>query len=250
MAWSISLLATALTGACDDGDAADGEDSRAASARDASTDAHSSDAGLVDSSAANAAAADGVGAPKVTRLAVVTLVAGADDSSTGYLRFVPTSEISGTELKLEQARELAGNADVWILGKHAFVSTGDAPVVTKYEIKDNDELREIGSLGFENYGVADAAFWNNTFVSETKAYLTGTSASELIVWNPTAQASSCARCPRPARNRPRARAVSATCLIRALAEPGRTRCQRRSHHRQKLPESLQLFPRWIEEGST
>jgi len=178
-----SLWALSWTSACEDDDAGAGDASGAVE----EADAGSGDAGRV--APEPDAAADGGGAtasaPAPSRLAIVTSVASAEDSANGYLLFVPPSALDGDELILDDARELAGNSDVWILGTHAYVASGDAPVVTKYEVKENNELRELGSVSFENYGVSDAAFWNNTFVSETKAYLTGANAAELIVWNPT-----------------------------------------------------------------
>jgi hypothetical protein len=192
--WAVGLWAAAWASACEDDDAGAGQGSEAASESDAGPDAAGGDAGrgaaqadssVSDAGAAEAPAADGGEAPELSHLALFTLVSNADDTSSGYLRVVKTSEINGDELDLAQAREFPGNADLWISGKHAYVTDGDAPAITKHEISDSYELREVGSVSFENYGVADAAFWNNAVVSETKAYLTGTSASELIVWNPT-----------------------------------------------------------------
>jgi len=183
--WAAGLLTLSLGSACEDDDAAAGEESGAV----AESDAGSGDAGRAapDASAGpgDKPAADGGAPAQPTRLAIVTSVANADNTSNGYLLIVPPTALNGDELALDDAREFSGNSDVWILGKHAYVASGDAPAVTKYEVKENNELREVGRVSFENYGVADAAFWNNTFVSETKAYLSGTNASELIVWNPT-----------------------------------------------------------------
>ncbi|HTU58187.1 MAG TPA: hypothetical protein VMF89_07130, partial [Polyangiales bacterium] len=185
-----SLLTLCWAGACEDdtGAAAGAVTEKDAGSGDAGHQEHEADAGT-DASASpsptDEPAADGGTTAQPTRVAIVTSVANADNTSNGYLLIVPPSALNGDELSLDDAREFAGNSDVWIMGKHAYVASGDAPAVTKYEVQENNELREVGSVSFENFGVSDAAFWNNTFVSETKAYLSGTDASELIVWNPT-----------------------------------------------------------------
>jgi hypothetical protein len=187
--WAASLLTMSWVSACEDDDQGAAKGSGAVSERDAgSGDAAAWEPTVADSGTAAEPAADsGSSGSKaaLTHLALFTLVASTDDSSSGYLRVVKTSELDGSELDLAEAREFAGgSADLWILGEHAYVTNGDAPVIAKYEIDAQHALREVGSISFENYGVSDAAFWNNAVVSDTKAYLTGTNASELVVWNP------------------------------------------------------------------
>lgn len=56
------------------------------------------------------------------------------------------------------------------------------PTVWRFTIDDDGRSVDEGIIDFGNY-VNDANFYNQTLVSETKAYLIGE--GEYIVWNPT-----------------------------------------------------------------
>jgi hypothetical protein len=124
------------------------------------------------------------GAKVSRRFAIGSLVTNADSSESGVLKFLPTTELNGAKVDLKSGREFGGSADVWVIGKSIYVSSGNRPSVTRYEGTTESALVEKGSVSFDNYGIEMAAFWGNTFVSPTKAYMAN-GATELIVWNPT-----------------------------------------------------------------
>lgn len=102
-----------------------------------------------------------------------------DSGSTTYVRVFSKFE---EELDLKTAREFSGWADLGTSGKYLFVSSGEGPTVERFTINGAGELEEAGKINFGNH-VQDASFYNQTIVSETKAYLVGD--GEYIVWNPT-----------------------------------------------------------------
>lgn len=116
--------------------------------------------------------------------AIGSLVTDPNGDSSGYLKLVSSLDRGGERLELDDAREFAGQSDIWVEGGSVFVASGDEPSITKYDVSNEGELRERGTISFSNYGIASAAFWNNAFVSDRKAYMQN-SVSEYIVWNPS-----------------------------------------------------------------
>ncbi len=102
-----------------------------------------------------------------------------DSGSTTYVRVFSEFE---DELDLKTAREFPGWADLGTSGKYLFVSSGEGPTVERFTIGSAGGLEAAGKIDFGNH-VQDASFYNQTIVSETKAYLVGD--GEYIVWNPT-----------------------------------------------------------------
>ncbi|MET0339445.1 MAG: hypothetical protein ABW252_00505 [Polyangiales bacterium] len=117
------------------------------------------------------------------RFAIGSSVSDAD-SETGYLKFLPSLELGGGTVDLRSGREFGGSSDVWALGKSIYIASGDQPTITRYEGESETTLAARGTVSFASHGISSAAFWNNTFVSPTKAYMAN-GASNLIVWNPT-----------------------------------------------------------------
>lgn len=111
-----------------------------------------------------------------------SLVSG-QDTSNDYLLLVPTLDHQGEKLNLEDGREFSGQSDLAAYDGSLLVSSGDAPEIVKYEVDDNRSLNELEKVSFASYGLASAAFWNNQFVSSTKAYMLN-GAAEVVVWNP------------------------------------------------------------------
>jgi hypothetical protein len=113
---------------------------------------------------------------------VGTLVFSAEVSND-YLLLEPNLNFGGGELTLNDAVEFSGQADLAAHEGTVLVASGDEPRITKYEVKADLALSEVGSFSFANYGLTSAAFWNNQFVAKDKAYMVN-GFSELIIWNP------------------------------------------------------------------
>src|SRR5690606_22552002 len=50
---------------------------------------------------------------------------------------------------------------------------------------EGGRLVEDGSVSFASYGLSGAALYNNTRISDTKAYMTNAAMREDVVWNPS-----------------------------------------------------------------
>lgn len=107
----------------------------------------------------------------------------ASDVSSDYLLLVPDLELGGAKLDLDLAREFSGQSDLAVHEGAVLVASGEEPAIVKFTVDDARQLSRVAEVNFANYGIASAAFWNNQFVAEDKAYLVN-GASELIVWNP------------------------------------------------------------------
>ncbi len=106
------------------------------------------------------------------------------DGSNAYLRLVDELDLEGGEVSLDEAREFPGLADIATHAGSVLVASGDAPTITRFDVSETRTLEEAGRVSFASYGLASAAFWNNQFVSEERAYMVNGSA-EIIVWNPS-----------------------------------------------------------------
>jgi hypothetical protein len=110
------------------------------------------------------------------------VVATAISDDTGANTYVKVFSQFEPELDLSTAREFPGWSDMGIVGRYLFVSSGEAPTVSRFVLNEHDALVPDGEIGFGNY-VDDANLYNQTLVSETKALLLGE--NEYIVWNPS-----------------------------------------------------------------
>ncbi|MET0343074.1 MAG: hypothetical protein ABW252_18850 [Polyangiales bacterium] len=105
-------------------------------------------------------------------------------SPEGTTAYVSILRSTGPQtIDYAKAIELAGWGDLWVHEGRIYLSSGDGPVITRYELGDDDSLKETGKIGFADYGVTDAAFYMNTFVAPDKAYILN-SAFEYVIWNP------------------------------------------------------------------
>lgn len=111
--------------------------------------------------------------------ALGTLVFGAEGTSS-YVRLLDS--LSPGSVSLDQAREFAGTADLWVHDGQVFVAEGESLRVTKFAVEAG-QLVPVQSLSFAAYGLTSLGFWLNRFVGPSKAYLFN-GASEAIVWNP------------------------------------------------------------------
>lgn len=106
-----------------------------------------------------------------------------DSGTSSYLRLVDSLDLEGSEVSLDNARELPGDSDIAVYGGMILVSSGDAPTITKYEITSDATLQEVDQVSFVNFGASSAAFYHNQMVSSDKAYLVN-GAAQIIIWNP------------------------------------------------------------------
>lgn len=113
------------------------------------------------------------------KLYAIATAVSDDTSANTYVKVFSEFE---EELDLSEAREFPGWSDMGVVGPYVFVSSGESPTVWRFRVGTDGELIDDGKIGFGNF-VDDANFYNQTLVSETKAYLIGT--NEYIVWNPS-----------------------------------------------------------------
>lgn len=117
--------------------------------------------------------------------AIWTLVTQQEESNA-YLKLVDDLALDGEQVALDDAREFSGQSDIAMFGEGLLVASGDAPTISRYEVDDDLQLEPSASdarVNFTSYGLASAAFWNNQFVADDKAYMLN-GAAEIVVWNP------------------------------------------------------------------
>jgi len=116
------------------------------------------------------------------KYAISTVVTGPNSSRTGYVTVLDSLAPQG-KLPLSKAREFPGAADMWVYQGSVFVSGGDSPTITKFTVADDGSLVQQAALSFAAYGITNSAFWFNTFISPTKAYMVN-GTSQYVIWNP------------------------------------------------------------------
>ena len=104
--------------------------------------------------------------------------------NTGFVSLLSSLQPSEEELALANAYEFPGLGYAWVIGDRVYVSGGDSPTITRYDVSPEGRLVEDETLSFGAFGVTDSAFWNNVVVDENKAYV-NVASSQLVVWNPT-----------------------------------------------------------------
>lgn len=114
--------------------------------------------------------------------ALMINVYGVDESRTVYIYLSDTLDITPT---LDQALEVPGVGNFAAIGGRLFISSGDAPVITEYEISPDLAFQKRRSVSFAAYPLDDNAnFFYQFIVDERTAILPFDGASR-IVWNPT-----------------------------------------------------------------
>ena len=104
--------------------------------------------------------------------------------NTGFVSLFGSLRPSQDELSLENAYEFPGLADAWVIGERVYVSGGDSPTITRYDVSSDAGLVEGVTLSFANFGVDNTAFWHNHIVDENKAYV-ALADRQLVIWNPS-----------------------------------------------------------------
>ncbi|MFP2932559.1 hypothetical protein ACLESO_46920 [Pyxidicoccus sp. 3LG] len=119
--------------------------------------------------------------------AVITQVSSSTDPQS-YVVLTDTVEHTAP-LSLENAVEIPGRALGSGVAKEGtlYVSSSSGARVTRYELQDDNTLKETGSVSFEGRGVNSIGEYQHQFqyVSATKAYYFDGRTAQIIVWNPT-----------------------------------------------------------------
>jgi hypothetical protein len=84
---------------------------------------------------------------------------------------------------LGKAREFPGAADIWVHEGALFLASDEDVTVTRFTF-DGKALVEGARVSFAQLGLKSVGFWNNVFISATKAYMLN-GPDEYVVWNPT-----------------------------------------------------------------
>lgn len=105
-----------------------------------------------------------------------TIVFGAEGENT-YVSLL--DDLDMDEIDLERSIEFPGWSGVWAESGKLFVSSGDAPEMTRYTVESSTEVSRDDTISFANEG---AAYAESEFISSTKAYVF---AEDAVIWNPT-----------------------------------------------------------------
>lgn len=129
-----------------------------------------------------ASCSEGGGSPTGGDFLTSSVVFGTDTETT-YIATL--QDVAPQTVDYTKALEKNGWSDVMVTGRMAFVTDGEAPVLTRYAVSDDGVLVEDGRLSFANYAVTSVSGSNTLIVDETKAYVVVTAERQVIVWNPT-----------------------------------------------------------------
>lgn len=116
------------------------------------------------------------------RFVLSTIVTG-DEGDNSYVSVLSSLDRGGARVPLDSAREFPGTSDLWVRAGKVYVASGDEPSITRYSVGTDGDLVEEETLSFAAQGVQSAAFWNNTFISDERAYMAN-GVSEYVIWNP------------------------------------------------------------------
>lgn len=179
---AISFLAiTGLLVGCSDTADEPSQDKREARPSKDPKGKSSADAGATDGDAGSKP-----GSSDAALYALTTQVIGQEATdSNSYI--VLTSRLD-RELSLDDALEVSGRA-LGVgpeEGGAVFVTGGEAPTVTRYDLNDADELVKRESLSFQGKGVAQIGEYGGqfVFVDDDKGYFFDGSTAQVVVWNP------------------------------------------------------------------
>lgn len=111
--------------------------------------------------------------------ALVSYVIGTDGTNT-YVNLLTSLDVSDVDVK--QGREFPGSAGAGVTSGKLFVSSGDAPTTTRFDVK-GAAWTEEATVSFGKYG-SSAPLFTNGFVSPTKAYM-AFDVTQRAVWDPS-----------------------------------------------------------------
>lgn len=103
------------------------------------------------------------------------------DGATTYVHVM--DHIESGELDFADAAEFPGWSDMKVHGGRVFVSSGEAPTVQRFSVRDDGELVDEGTISFAAYST-DASMYAQIFVSEDEALLLADTGN-FVFWNPS-----------------------------------------------------------------
>jgi len=112
--------------------------------------------------------------------ALMTQVYDADDRNVYVL---VTNTLDPSDVSLRGAREYPGVANLEAVGGRLMISSGEAPIITSFEIGDDLAWTEVGQISFQAYGLSDANFFGHFVIDEHTTYLPF-ERTKRILWNP------------------------------------------------------------------
>ncbi|WP_394824529.1 MxcI [Pendulispora albinea] len=102
------------------------------------------------------------------------------DSGTTYINLFDSPDITSVDFK--QAREFHGVVGAEALDGKLFVSSGDAPIVTRFGVTDDKVWKEDGSINFATYA-SKITLSSNAFGQSKKGYM-ALNVVDRLVWEP------------------------------------------------------------------
>lgn len=114
--------------------------------------------------------------------ALVSYVIGPEGTNT-YVNLLTSLDVSDVDVL--KGREFPGSAGAGVSSGKLFVSSGDAPTITRFDVKKGAaDWTEEATISFGKYG-SSAPLFTNGFVSPTKAYM-AFDVTQRAVWDPQA----------------------------------------------------------------
>jgi hypothetical protein len=105
-----------------------------------------------------------------------------DEDRTVY---VALTESLDEDIDFDEAYELAGVGNMEAIGGNLLLSSGESPLITKYQVSPPADWQEQGSLSFANFPLEDNAnFFYQYLVDEHHMYMPF-DGYKRIVWDPT-----------------------------------------------------------------
>ncbi|WP_394830122.1 hypothetical protein LVJ94_26805 [Pendulispora rubella] len=104
----------------------------------------------------------------------------ADQGTSTYVNLFDSLDI--TSVDFAKAREFSGVAGTAAIGGRLFVSDGDSPVVTRFDVGNRGSWKEEGRVSFANYAPR-APLFSNALAAPTRAYMAYNTVDR-AVWDP------------------------------------------------------------------
>ncbi|WP_394828067.1 MxcI [Pendulispora albinea] len=104
-----------------------------------------------------------------------------DQGTSTYVSLLDSLDV--TSVDFAQAREFSGVAGAATMGGKLFVSDGDSPVVTRFEVGNRGSWKEEGRVSFSNYAPR-APLFSNAMAGPTRAYMAYNTVDR-AVWDPS-----------------------------------------------------------------
>jgi hypothetical protein len=90
-----------------------------------------------------------------------------------------------TVVDVDDGMSVVGAVVPVVHGGAVFLTEGNAPVIRRFDLNDEDRLVQTGELSLAGVGVAEVASWYVHVESDTKGYVFDVGGSRLIVWDPS-----------------------------------------------------------------